>query len=79
MTALPSAPVDLVTAANNLINQLDVSIVISRAQPGYPGANGLSVYLPGTYDAFDSAYIDRGAVWSLQTTWDEFVIDYKTN
>ena len=72
---ISSAPLTLVTVAENLIAQLEVSIAYNQAQSDYPGAFGLSVYLPlGTM--VDSAYQDSGAVWSQATTWDEFLLDF---
>jgi hypothetical protein len=73
VAAISGAPQDLVDAADALVQQLDISIAYSRAQAGYPGAYGMSVYLPSY--SVSSQYTDAGAVWSQQTTWDEFLFD----
>ena len=72
---IPSAPLLLVTAAENLITQLEISIAYNQAQSSYPGAFGLSIYLPYS-STVDSAYRGTGAVWSQSTTWDEFLFDF---
>ncbi len=76
VAAIAGAPASLVTAANNLIAQLQTTIVYSRAQSSYPGSNGLSIYFPALGSSVDSDYRGAGAVWSNNTTWDEFLYDF---
>ncbi len=73
VAAMNGAPSDLVDAANALVAQLQITIAYNRAQSDYPGANGLSVYFPQRGTSPDSEYTGAGAVWSLHTTWDEFL------
>jgi len=63
----------VLAAADSLLAELGVVIVHNQAQPSYPGAHGLSVYLPARHVAPDLAYAGVGAVWSQTTTWDEFL------
>ena len=85
VTDMDGAPVDVILTANELIDQLDETIVYSWAYPGtsgllYPtwGSTGLSVYLPSRYYRMDPMYDDFGAVWSHHSTWDEFVASFAT-
>jgi hypothetical protein len=63
----------VLAAADALLAGLGVVIVHNQAQPSYPGAHGLSIYLPARHVAPHPAYADLGAVWSQATTWDEFL------
>ncbi len=71
--AMSGVPSDLATAANALVAQLQTTITYSRAQSGYPGSNGLSIYFPSHSSSLDPAYMDSGAVWSQHSTWDDFL------
>ncbi|MBI5548972.1 MAG: hypothetical protein HY901_34245 [Deltaproteobacteria bacterium] len=79
VAATSSAPRALRDAANALVAQLQLTVVLSRAQAGYPKAHGLSIYLPGRSGSVDRAYTDAGALWSQLTTWDEFLAHYTTH
>ena len=70
---LSSAPVDVARSAASLLAQLDETILHSRAQDSHPKAYGLSIYFPERNDGMDSRYQGDGAIWSLRTTWDEFI------
>ncbi|HUU01984.1 MAG TPA: clostripain-related cysteine peptidase [Myxococcota bacterium] len=74
VAGISGAPADLVAAANALVAQLDVTIIYNLAQSGYSGAYGLSIYLPSQGSSIGSDY--TGAIWSQQTTWDEFLQDF---
>jgi hypothetical protein len=76
VAAMPTAPADLVTAANDLVAQLQITIVYNRAQSSHPGANGLAIYFPSRSSSVDSDYTAAGAVWSQNTLWDEFLVDW---
>lgn len=76
VSGMPGVPADLQAAADALVAQLQVTIVYSRAQSDYPGANGLSIYFPARNSSVDPAYQDAGAVWSQRSTWDEFLLDF---
>ena len=76
VSAMPGSPADLVTAADALVAQLQISIAYNMAQSDYPGANGLSIYFPDRGSSVDPAYSDVGAVWSQNSTWDEFLQDF---
>jgi hypothetical protein len=73
VAGLGSAPPELVTAAQALVDQLGVTIVHSQAQHSHPRANGLSVYLPARGQGMEADYRGTGAVWSVNTTWDDFI------
>jgi hypothetical protein len=82
---MDGAPADVATAAGTLRSQLDRSILYSYANidldgwspyygsVGLAGQNGLTVYLPGRFYQFDTAYTGTGATWSARATWDEFL------
>ncbi|MBW2699779.1 MAG: pre-peptidase C-terminal domain-containing protein [Deltaproteobacteria bacterium] len=61
-------------AATALVNQIDITVIFHLANSGYTSTHGLSTYFPG--HGFESAYRDSGAIWSSQSTWDEFLLDY---
>jgi hypothetical protein len=61
-------------AAAALVAQLEISIAYNRAQSSHPGAKGMAIYFPAS--SMDAAYTDVGAVWSQDTTWDEFLQDF---
>jgi hypothetical protein len=83
------APPDVVSASEDLLAQLDLSVVDSLANPaldwspyfGSPelaGSTGLSIYFPGPRYRLADAYRDFGAVWSDRATWDEFLETFVT-
>ncbi|MBU1069149.1 hypothetical protein KJ975_06205 [Myxococcota bacterium] len=76
LVTMSSAPQQVVQTASALLDQLDLAIVHSVAQSGYPGSHGLAIYLPASGGGFDPAYQDTGAVWSTRTAWDDFVADF---
>jgi hypothetical protein len=63
----------VVAAADALLAELGLVIVHNQAQSSYPGAHGLSIYLPARHVALDPAYGGAGALWSQATTWDQFL------
>ena len=74
VAAEASLPQSVQDAAAALVDQLEVSIAYSRAQSSHPGAKGMAIYFPSY--GVDAAYTDAGAVWSQDTTWDEFLEDF---
>jgi len=76
VATIGGASPELVAASQALRTQLDISIVYSRAQNDYPGAHGLSVYLPARGSHMDPDYVGAGAVWSQSTTWDDFLTSF---
>ncbi|MBW2701877.1 MAG: hypothetical protein JRF33_13760 [Deltaproteobacteria bacterium] len=75
VAVMSTAPAALQQAAQALVDQLEVTIVYSRAQSGYSGSNGLSIYFPSSSDSMDPAYRDSGAIWT-RTMWDEFLVSF---
>lgn len=76
LTEWDSVPSDIETAAQNLMDQLDVTVAYSKAQSSHPNSYGLAIYFPQKGSSFNELYRDEGAVWSTRTTWDEFVEDF---
>ena len=72
-------PEDLINSANTLIDQLDLTIIHNKAKDSYSNAFGLSIYLPEKGDGMKASYRDIGALWSHNTTWDEFLMDFTDN
>jgi hypothetical protein len=68
-------PGRVASTAQGLVTQLGNTILYSRAHSSHPDATGLSVFFPGTND-WNSNYIGSGAVWSVRTTWDDFLLDF---
>jgi hypothetical protein len=73
IAALPGAPGSLTAPATALVNQLATTIVHNRAQSSHPQAHGLAIYFPAHGGGSNAAYTGPGAVWSEQTSWDEFL------
>ncbi|RLB52355.1 MAG: hypothetical protein DRI34_14810, partial [Deltaproteobacteria bacterium] len=73
---MSGAPADMVSAAQALSDQLDVTIAHNQAQSGYAGAYGMSVYLPQSGSVIDNDYLN--AAWSQVSTWDEFLQGFTT-
>jgi Clostripain family len=73
MQAMPGAPAEVVDAATALVGQLETTIIHARAQSSHPRANGMSIYFPKRGGGMDGAYRGEGAVWSVNTTWDDFL------
>ncbi len=72
---LPDALRDV---AGLVADNVDTAVVLHKAQDYYPNAHGLAVYLPPASSPFDPDYQGPGAVWSQQTSWDEFLADFMT-
>jgi hypothetical protein len=73
-TKIDGVPQGVTTAANSLMDQLGETIVYNFTNPDqYPGSTGLWTYLPSPRETMRDMYRDLGAVWSQNTTWDEFV------
>jgi hypothetical protein len=68
-----TAPAALKQAALDLLAQLKVSVAYSRAQRDYSYAKGMAVYLTPSGSGLDPLYRGAGAVWSQNTSWDEFL------
>jgi len=71
--SMSGAPAEVTDAAAALVAQLDVTILHSLAQSSHGAATGMSIYFPGKGDGMSSAYRGEGAVWSVNTSWDEFL------
>ena len=71
--AIPSAPADLIAVVDALIAQLGKSILVSRQQTAYSRAHGLAIWIPPYQSHYDNDYDGAGALWSQQSTWDEFL------
>jgi hypothetical protein len=71
--ALPDVPAEISIVAAALSSGLDAAIVHHLAQDSYPGAYGLSVYLPPKGGGMDCAYFDADASWSATASWHEFL------
>ena len=77
-------PAAVATSAQALMDQLDISVAYNQTNSNgggwwggdYTNAYGLSFYFPSRSDSFNSAYRAAGAVWSVRSTWDEFVYDF---
>jgi len=69
-------PGPLAAAAMNVMTKLGAAIVSNHAQSDYPGAYGLATYFPALGSCFNAAYQGPGAVWSTQTHWDEFLVQF---
>jgi hypothetical protein len=84
---MDGVPADVAAAADALLAQLDVSVVydwanIHGSYKELTGATGLSVYLPPAWFdpnyGYSPVYVDSGAIWSQNSTWDEFVETFGT-
>jgi hypothetical protein len=73
VSLMPEAPEELQLAALNLMAALHGVIAHSQAQDEYPGSQGLAIYFPPWGSYVDPSYTDVGAVWSANTSWDEFL------
>jgi hypothetical protein len=76
ISEIASIPRDLAGATNQLLVQLETTIVHSKAQTSHPNAYGLSIYFPDPNSYVESEYVDVGAVWSVRTTWDDFLSSF---
>lgn len=77
LAADPLVASDVRNAAGALATQLAALTVRAGAQPALAGALGLSIYFPGRgTGTYDVDYNASGAVWSVRTTWDEFLKDF---
>jgi hypothetical protein len=73
ISGLPGTQGAVSNAALDLLAQLGVTIVHSRAQTSHPDAHGLAIYFPARSGGLDATYTGSGAIWSQQTTWDDFL------
>lgn len=72
--ALSSAPPALQGAAQGVMTQMGSSVIHFRYRgSSYANSHGLSIYFPSRSASMESAYRGAGAVWSQQSTWDEFI------
>lgn len=77
LTQWSSVPGDIESAAQSLLNQLDITIAYNKNQASsHPDSYGLSIYFPSKGGSFNSNYRGDGAVWSDRTTWDDFLVDF---
>ncbi len=72
VAASGSMPQVVKDAAQALVTQLEISIAYNQSH--FANSHGLTAYFPNS--SFNTAYQDEGAVWSHNSTWDEFLIDY---
>jgi Clostripain family len=73
---LSTASTDLVTAANNLKAEIENTVLYHRAQTDFTASKGLAIYLPAQSEIMDPDYRHQQAVWSTNSTWDEFVVSF---
>lgn len=76
LASMSSAPPDVTSAAQELTDALDLTVVHNAVQSGYGDSHGLSIYWPEQGTSMDSDYQASGADWSDLTTWDEFLTDF---
>jgi cysteine-rich repeat protein len=75
--SMSGVPSDLSIAANTLLVALNTAITHNHGQAAdYGDAHGLAVYLPARGQGMDLDYLSSSAVWSTNTTWDEFLADF---
>ena len=73
---IAGVPVTVDEAAALLLDRIGQAVAVNRTQPAWTDANGLSIYLPGQNAWLDPNYVDSTAVWSAQSLWDEFLLEF---
>ena len=64
------------SAAQNVMTQVNNTVINEQHGSGWPGANGLAVYFPETSGAFSSDYNGTNIGFANDTVWDEFLADF---
>jgi len=73
IAATSALPANLKTAARAVMAQVKASTFSNKAQSKWAGSNGIAIYLKDAGTSLDANYRAAGAVWSQNSTWDEFL------
>ncbi|MCK5058031.1 MAG: hypothetical protein KAT34_15360 [Candidatus Aminicenantes bacterium] len=67
------------SAAQDVLTQLDNTIINEKHGSGWPGANGAAIYFPKTAGTMNSSYNGTVIQFAYDTQWEEFLAEFHSS